>query len=180
MSPHVECNYDSIRHAGPFGRPPSDRFNLPVAKQIKVSLFPAIRDFILDNKPLFWSIGAASAVLFLVSCLVIPVFIVRIGADYFCESRDESRTIGRTHPGWRRLGLATKNLVGLILLLAGVAMLVLPGQGFLTILMGLVMMDFPGKRGLELRLLRVPGIARAINRLRARFNRPPLRLPSRS
>jgi hypothetical protein len=136
-----------------------------------------IKAFVLSHQPFFWTVGAASVGLFLVSCLVIPTLIVRMGADYFCEDRDETRTMEATHPGWRFLGLLTKNLVGATLLIAGIAMLVLPGQGFLTILVGLVMMDFPGKRALELRLLRVPGITRAINRLRARFNRPPLRLP---
>ena len=36
------------------------------------------------------------------------------------------------------------------------------------------MLDFPGKRRLERRLIGRPRILRSINRLRARFNRPPL------
>jgi hypothetical protein len=41
-------------------------------------------------------------------------------------------------------------------------------------IIGLTLVDFPGKRRLERRLLRHPRVLRAINRLRARFDRPPL------
>jgi hypothetical protein len=139
-----------------------------------------IKAVLVDHQPFFWVVGVASSVLFLISCLVIPFLIVRMGADYFCEDRDESRSLVETHPGWRCLGLVAKNLIGGVLFLAGVAMLVLPGQGILTILVGLVMMNFPGKRALELWVLRLPGITRAINRLRTRCHRQPLRLPPRT
>jgi hypothetical protein len=50
----------------------------------------------------------------------------------------------------------------------------IPGPGILTILLGLVMMDIPGKRPLETRLVSRPSVLQAINRLRARFDKPPL------
>jgi hypothetical protein len=52
----------------------------------------------------------------------------------------------------------------------------LPGQGVLTILAGLSLLSFPGKRRLQLRLLRIPAIHRAIDALRRRAGRPPLHL----
>ena len=63
-------------------------------------------------------------------------------------------------------GQGTVEYVGLILL-------VLPGQGLLTILIGLLLLDFPGKRAVELKLVRRPGIAAFLNRMRARHGRPP-------
>jgi hypothetical protein len=74
------------------------------------------------------------------------------------------------------VGHIARNLLGTLLLLLGLAMLFLPGQGLLTMVVGLVVMDFPGKRTLERRLLRIPSVLRAINRLRARSGRPPLKL----
>jgi hypothetical protein len=72
-----------------------------------------------------------------------------------------------------------RNLLGGALVVAGIAMLVLPGQGILTILIGLLLMDFPGKRRGEIYLLRKRTVARAVNWIRSRAKQPPLELPSR-
>jgi hypothetical protein len=53
-------------------------------------------------------------------------------------------------------------------------MLVLPGQGVLTILLGIALLDLPGKRHLERRLIALPTVLRTINKLREKFGRPPL------
>jgi hypothetical protein len=76
------------------------------------------------------------------------------------------------------LAVFGKNLVGLLLVLLGLVMAVpgIPGQGVLTMIVGLTMIDFPGKRGLERRLISRPHVLRAINRLRARFGRAPLEM----
>jgi hypothetical protein len=83
---------------------------------------------------------------------------------------------GNGHVVWRAIGLVAKNLGGVLLVLLGMVMALpgIPGQGFLTMLIGLTMIDFPGKKKLERRLLRHPRFLHAINRLRARFKRPPL------
>jgi hypothetical protein len=65
-------------------------------------------------------------------------------------------------------------LIGCVLLLAGIAMLVLPGQGILTMLIGVSLMDIPGKRKLERRLIGRPAVLRTINKIRAKFGREPL------
>ena len=71
-----------------------------------------------------------------------------------------------------------RNLVGVVLLLLGVAMLVLPGQGLLTILAAISLMDFRGKRRLECRLMLRPRVFSAINRFRLRSGRPRLLSPT--
>ncbi len=70
-----------------------------------------------------------------------------------------------------------KNAVGLLLVVAGLIMLVTPGQGILAIFVGLMLMDFPGRRSLITRTLGGPKIVRAINRIRARAGRPPINSP---
>ena len=65
-----------------------------------------------------------------------------------------------------------------LMVLVGVAMLLLPGQGILTILIGLMLLDFPGKRGLERRLVQQPAVWRAINWMRAKAHQPALELPT--
>lgn len=71
-----------------------------------------------------------------------------------------------------------RNIAGGVVLLAGVLMLVLPGQGVLTILAGLLLMDFPGKNRLVQRLVGRPSVFRAVNALRRRVGAPPLLPPS--
>lgn len=74
------------------------------------------------------------------------------------------------------LGVVAKNLGGLVLVALGLIMAVpgVPGQGLLTALIGLSLLSFPGKRRLERRLIGRPVVLRAVNRLRVRFDRPPL------
>jgi hypothetical protein len=77
------------------------------------------------------------------------------------------------HPILRHVGLAIKNVVGTIFLVAGFAMLFLPGQGLLTMVIGISLIDFPGKRKIEKRLVSQPTIFQAINALREKFGKPP-------
>jgi hypothetical protein len=78
----------------------------------------------------------------------------------------------------RVLGLVAKNIAGLCLLLLGLVMALpgIPGQGLLTMIIGLTLLDFPGKREVERRVLKHRRVLAAINGLRARFHRPPLEM----
>ena len=114
-----------------------------------------------------------SIVGFVASVIAIPWILIRLPQDYFCESHPRTWLKDR-HPVLRLIALALKNFVGWILLLGGIAMLVLPGQGLLTMLIGVSLMDFPGKRAIERKLVSRPLILQAINRVRQRFDRPPL------
>jgi hypothetical protein len=82
-------------------------------------------------------------------------------------------------PWWRILLLVLKNLAGLALVAVGVVLSIpgVPGQGLLTIFAGLLLLDLPGKRRLELSFLRRRAVRAAVDGLRARFGREPLRLP---
>jgi hypothetical protein len=97
---------------------------------------------------------------------------VRLPADYF-DVRVPRQFLTHGHIALRWTFVVLQNIVGFILVLAGIAMLVLPGQGVLTILIGVSLMDFPGKRRLEARLIGQRMIFAGVNRLRARFGKPP-------
>ena len=127
----------------------------------------------VQQSALAWA-GILSIITFVGTLLIIPVLVVRIPADYFNRK-------SRSHdcPGKRRsvIGLACmvfKNLIGIIFILSGLAMLMLPGQGLITILIGIMLVNFPGKLALELRIVRQPRVFRAINWMRAKANRPEL------
>ncbi len=80
------------------------------------------------------------------------------------------------HRAIRWTGHIIKNIVGLVLVLIGIAMAVpgIPGPGLLTILFGIALLDFPGKRKLEYKLVSRPKVLGAINHLRQKFGKPPL------
>jgi hypothetical protein len=120
-------------------------------------------------------VALASLVLFVLSVAGVPWFVARVPADYFSRREREQLNIARSErPTWQILARVLKNLLGLTVVLAGAAMLFLPGQGLLTIFVGLLLLDFPGKRRLERRLIAWRPVYRAINRLRQRAGRPPL------
>ncbi len=120
-----------------------------------------------------WVLGIASAAMLVISAMVIPYLIVRLPADFYAESNHRRRFF-QDHPILRSLFLAVKNTLGALLLVAGILMLVLPGQGILTILAALALLDFPGKRKLEMGILHRPAVFKRINWLRRRAGREPL------
>ena len=121
----------------------------------------------------FWWLAPLSVVLFFGTLLVVPLLVLAMPADYFI--RDLRRGY-RLHPV-HLLRTVLKNLLGLVVFLAGLLMLVTPGQGILTLLIGLGMLNFPGKRRLELHLVRRPGVHAAIDWIRRRGGRAPLIVP---
>jgi len=118
-------------------------------------------------------LGIASAAMLVISAVLIPYLIVRMPADFYAES-DRRRRLLQHRPLLRMAFLIAKNALGWLLLVAGILMLVLPGQGILTILAALALLDFPGKRALEMRILHRPLILNSVNWLRRRAGREPL------
>lgn len=119
-------------------------------------------------------LAAFSALTFVGSLLVIPLVAARIPADYFCADRRGKTPWRRRRPGLRMIVLILKNVLGLVLFLAGVLMLFLPGQGLLTIFLGIMLMDFPGKYRLERYIISRGPVLRGINWLRKRSKVAPL------
>jgi hypothetical protein len=112
---------------------------------------------------------------FAVSLALVSFVLVKLPATYFHTSHAREFWVDR-HRAVRWGGLVLKNFIGLILIVMGVIMSLpgVPGQGILTILLGLIMLDIPGKRPLETRLVKRPKVLQSINRLRERFGKPPL------
>lgn len=147
---------------------------------IKLALIPTSKEWLHEHQELLVWLGSASIVTFLLGLFITPLIIVKMSEDYFLKDHPVPDDSFRgKHPVIRWTSLILKNLLGFLLVLAGIAMLALPGQGLLTILLGLVVMNFPGKRKLELRLIHFPGVLRSINWIRAKAKHAPLRLPDK-
>ncbi|MEC4890510.1 MAG: PGPGW domain-containing protein [Nitrospira sp.] len=123
---------------------------------------------------LVW-LTVGSLIGFIGTLIAIPFIMVRLPSDYF-DTRVPRHWMKDHHPVLRLIGLIVKNVVGLVFLLAGFAMLFLPGQGILTMLIGISLMDFPRKRELEAKIVGQPTVLQALNAMRAKFEKPPLTL----
>ncbi|MEN6404873.1 MAG: PGPGW domain-containing protein [Thermoguttaceae bacterium] len=135
-------------------------------------------EWLQSHEILLGWLGAVSVLMFVGSLILVPWLVIRIPPDYFVHRRRWLDRHSGRHPLVRVLLLAAKNLLGVILVLAGVAMLVLPGQGILTILIGLMCIDFPGKFALEKRLANQPPILAAMNWIRTKAGRETLAVTS--
>ena len=112
---------------------------------------------------------------FAASSALVSFVLVRLPATFFHPSHDRDILVDRHHV-IRWSGILIKNLIGLLLVIVGIIMSVpgVPGPGFLTILFGIALLDFPGKRRLEYKIVSRPKVYQAINALRRKFDRPPL------
>jgi len=107
------------------------------------------------------------------SLIIVGIVMVKIPENYF-SSHYQHDFLPNSSWLTRWGAVVAKNIAGLALVIAGIVMLVGPGQGILTILIGLILMDIPGKRPLEARLIKRPIILAAVNNFRAKYNKPPL------
>jgi hypothetical protein len=113
---------------------------------------------------------------FVFNLAIVSFILVKLPADYF--SKRHEKFWADSHPALRVAAIIGKNILGVLLVTLGIVLSLpgVPGQGLLTILLGVMLVDFPGRRSLEQKLLRRPGIVNSINKLRARFKKPPLQL----
>ncbi len=137
-------------------------------------MFSVLSQWIDENQMVLTSIGVTSLIISVASLILLPWLVAQIPYDYFAHDRREPHKWKELHPVLRLIILVLKNITGLTLLLAGVAMLLLPGQGLLSILMGLILMDYPGKFQFERKIVSRPKLLRFINWLRRKQKQPPL------
>jgi Na+/H+ antiporter NhaD/arsenite permease-like protein len=121
---------------------------------------------LLSNPKLELGLLAFSVVAVLASIVLVPRFLASLPQDYLSATPAPAK-----HSMPLRL---LRKLLGVVLVLLGLAMLLLPGQGLLTVLVGLLLLDFPGKHRLVVRLLGRPSVLKLVNKLRAHRGSPPL------
>ena len=143
-----------------------------------LALIDSITTEVAQNADLAWIFVGISLITFIGSLILIPWLIVRLPEDYFSGSRRHKSRLKMQHPVVYWSARVAKNALSLILIVAGIAMLVLPGQGLLSILIGISISDFPGKYHLERYLVSRPGVLKSINWIRKRAGKPSLSMDS--
>lgn len=136
----------------------------------------SISGLIRVDEATLWLAGILSLFTFVSTLFLVPWLILRIPADYFVTAKRNPVPWADRHPAVRWTLLILKNLLGGVLIVMGLIMLVMPGQGLLTVFMGLVLLNFPGKYRLERWLVLRRPVWRAVNWLRQRYGREPLAL----
>ena len=116
------------------------------------------------------TISIISAAVFVITLLLTPYLLGLIPVDYFSE-KYQLQHISKTPIGI--INLVLKTILGIFLVLAGIIMLVTPGQGVISILLGLFLMEFPGKRKLEQNFINHEPTYKALNWLRNKAGKPP-------
>ena len=141
-------------------------------------MFDDILSWANQNEELIQQIGNVSLVILAITIVALPLVVKQLPADYFVSEKREPARKDRKHPFvWAMLSFV-KNLLGILLILVGIAMLVLPGQGTVTILIGLAISNFPGKYRLERKIASQPAVGETLNKIRKITKSPPLLFPS--
>ncbi len=123
---------------------------------------------------IFFLLGISSIAILIISALSIGYFIKKIPHDYFLNDKRGVHQYKNKNPIFWIITLVLKNIIGYCLIVGGILMLVLPGQGLLTILVGLMLSDYPGKFKLEKKIIKTNLILKTINWYRTKSNIPPL------
>lgn len=119
------------------------------------------------SHPIEIAAAVVSLGMFLGSIVAVPLFLVKIPDDYFTRPRTPS-------PFPLRILRIT---IGVGLIIVGIIMLLLPGQGVLTILVGLGILEAPLKDRIIARILRNPTVYGAVDKLRSKAGKGSLLIP---
>ena len=128
-----------------------------------------------------WKSALIAALIFVITFVgnlaIVSFILVKLPPDYFAKSHKTKLWSG-PNPAVHAAKVIGKNILGVVLVLLGIVMSVpgVPGQGLLTVFLGIMLLDFPGKRSVEQKLLKRRAIQNAITRLRHKFGKPPLEL----
>ena len=141
-------------------------------------MFDLLSDFVSG---LTWQKILVGALIFLASFFInlgiVSAILVKLPADHFSKKRKTKFWAG-PRPAIHAAKVIGKNIGGVLLVALGIVLSLpgVPGQGLLTVLLGIMLLDFPGRHRLEQKLLSKPSIVNTINRLRKRFDKPPLQV----
>ena len=135
-------------------------------------LIENIQNLFGDYYDFFFWLGIVSSLIFLISLLSIGWLVSLIPSDYFINRKESKFKLN--YPVAWIVSTIIKNIFGYILILGGILMLILPGQGLLTIFIGLMLSNYPGKYKIEKKIIAIPRIFKTINWLRKKSDEPPL------
>ncbi|MDM5271845.1 hypothetical protein PGH07_06620 [Sulfurovum sp. zt1-1] len=115
-------------------------------------------------------------IVYTLSIILIPLIMILIPSDYFTHPKRQRFLWQKFPPVLQWAVIIIKNLLGVLLIVTGIAMLFLPGQGILTIIAGLMFVNFPCKYKVEKWIIQQPIVFHAINKIRQKAGKTPLKI----
>lgn len=134
----------------------------------------SITEFVSSYKVYILWLATISLFVFIFSLISIKWLVALIPTNYFIKKNMVKSK--KSYSFIWLISVIVKNLIGYTLILGGLLMLVLPGQGLFTILMGLILSNYPGKYNIERRFISIPSVLKTVNWLRKKSNKPPLEI----
>lgn len=114
----------------------------------------------------------------LLTTIAVTLFILALPVQFPLNQKTEPSRHAHPVIYWSKKIL--KNIFGILFIIIGVIMFVTPGQGLLTLLIGIMLVDFPGKYKLETKIITQPKVLSLINQVRIRFKKLPLEIVNRN
>ena len=135
-------------------------------------LLEQIIDLVDEYKSVIFWLSLLSFLIFIFSLVSIKWLVALIPIDYFVYKKNSK--FKTKYPFTWLISMIIKNIIGYLLIIGGMLMLVLPGQGLFTIFIGLMMSNYPGKYYIEKKIIAIPSILKTINWLRKQSNKEPI------
>jgi len=133
-------------------------------------------DWLSSNQNLLAWLSALSVLTFVISLIALPWIAGMIPKNYFANNKNSQLPFKKNHSYFMLVTKIGKNILGFIILCGGVLMLFLPGQGILTIFIGMFLMDYPGKKVIERRLIGYNLVLKSLNWVRAKGGHSPIKV----
>ncbi|MGY8772431.1 MAG: hypothetical protein ACKVID_03510 [Gammaproteobacteria bacterium] len=140
-----------------------------------MDLINALFSWFAAHPSILIGLGISSIFIFILSLLGVSWFVAQISDDYFLTTKRMPGGLKARAPFLRLILLIGKNLLGVCLIAGGLLMIVLPGQGLITIITGLLLIDYPGKFQLEQKIVSMPSVLKALNWIRIKAKKPLLK-----
>ena len=129
----------------------------------------------IDHELMSW-LAVQSLSTFVITLLAVPLLVIHIPEKYLPHKERVSRHDLKDAVGSRLVCRILKNIAGCFFVRIGIIMLLTPGQGVLSILVGIILMDLPGKYKVERAIIKKEKVLSTINWLRGKAHRPPLQV----
>ncbi|PID63058.1 MAG: hypothetical protein CSB44_02825 [Gammaproteobacteria bacterium] len=136
-----------------------------------------IVDWVQTHPALVGAISVTSLLLLVTSAMLMPWLVSRLPTNYLIE-QSRPRSERQSRRPLAMLVLLLRTVIGLFLVLLGIVMLITPGPGIVALLLGLTLVEFPGKHHLLVHVASRPGVFSSLNWIRARHGQPPFEHPT--
>lgn len=123
-------------------------------------------------------LAITSLATFFLSLIIIPLIISNLSVHCFLDITSTPRK--KEYTAWKVILLLLRNIIGILLLFAGIVMLFLPGQGILTMLIGILLLSFPGKQKIVNYLIHKSSIQRSLDWVRKKSGTQPFIWPDKN